>query len=295
MLKVRSVTDSLPPGSRTLISGAPLTFKTASSLSWPGGPEWEGPDRGMIHVSLPGEKGWETVPLQSTISTITPEGGLLQLLWEEDDVTKTSPHAIIRAVESRIATAVGEALKVWAGRKWTLVLEGMHKMYGWHYHARFSDLQESASYKKDPDDDKISGRAYGMAHDSYQGWIHQIASWPIPYILGTIWEGKTKDDPSNTSKGAPTHIFPDLPGEMAKRIVGEFSIVMYSEVSLPDPRGRQRGKWTIKPQGKIWGVGVHLPKDIAASVPALIEPPVGEWRACRFSDLEKHILGPERK
>jgi hypothetical protein len=244
----------------------------------------------MIHVSLPGEKGWETVPLKDTTPEITPAGGIYQLLWEEADVERTSPHALLKLIDQGVKDAVAAALKNWKdSRRWTLVLEGLHKLYGWHYKARFLDLQAGSGYQKDPDDDKISGRAYAMAHDSYQGWLHEIMSLPIPYVLGTIWEGKTKDDPGNTAKNAPTHIFPDLPGEMAKRIVGEFTIVLYSEVSMPDPRGRQRGKWTVKPQGKIWGVGVHLPPEIAAKVPATIEPPPNEWRACRFSDLEPHL------
>jgi hypothetical protein len=272
-----------------MISGAPLTFKTTSSLSWPGGPRWDGEPKSMIHVSLPGEKGWETVPLSATVPEITPDGGLYQMLWEEEDVTKTSPHAIIRAVQDGIGNAVGKALKEWKGRRWSLVIEGLHKMYGWHYQARFRDLQEGSAYKKDPDDDKISGRAFGLAHDSYQGWVHQVLSWPIPYVLGTIWEGSTKDDPSNLSKNSPSHIFPDLPGMMAKRIVGEFTVVLYSEVSLPDPKGRQRGKWTVKPQGKIWGVGVHLPPEIAAKVPSTIEPPPGQMREVHFTDLEPHL------
>lgn len=286
-LTARTVANALPPASRTLISGAPLTLKTTSSLTWPGGPDSDirGPGVGMIHVSLPGEKGWETVPLKQTVPEVTSEGGLYQLLWEEEDVTKTSPHAIIREVETGIATAVGKALVAWKGHPWTLVLEGLHKMYGWHYHARYADLEGTDAFQKNPDPDKISGRAYGLAHDSYQGWVHKVCSWPIPYILGTIWEGKTKDDPSNLDKRAPTHIFPDLPGEMAKRIVGEFTVVLYSEVSLPDPRGRQRGKWTVKPTGKIWGVGVHLPREIATTIPAVLEPPTGHYRACSFADL----------
>jgi hypothetical protein len=242
----------------------------------------------MIHASLPGEKGWETVPLKDTIASITPAlHGIHQLLWEEEDVEKTSPHAVLKQVDKGIKDAVAQAMVAWKGSRWTLVLEGLHKLYGWHYKARMIDLQGTKSYAESGgDDEKIGGRAYGLAHDSYQGWLHEIMSLPIPYVLGTIWEGKTRDDLSDTSKKAPSHIFPDLPGEMAKRIVGEFTIVLYSEVSLPDPRGRQRGKWTVKPQGKIWGVGVHLPPEIAMKVPATIEPPVGEWRANEFRDLE---------
>lgn len=245
----------------------------------------------MIHVSLPGEKGWETVPLADTIDAITPEHhGILQLLWEEVDVEKTSPHAVLRLIDSGVKDSVAQAMSAWKGKRWTLVLEGLHKLYGWHYKARFLDLQGSKAYQESGgDDEKISGRAYGAAHDSYQGWLHEIMSLPIPYVLGTIWEGKTKDDPDNIAKRAPSHIFPDLPGEMAKRIVGEFTIVLYAEVGLPNPRGQIRGKWTVKPQGKIWGVGVHLPPEIAKKVPPTIEPPVGEFRACRFSDLEPYL------
>lgn len=268
----RTQADTLPPGSRILISGAPLTFKTTSSLTWP---------RPIVHVSLPGEKGWETVPLT--------EEGVIPYIWRTDEVASQSPHAVIKEVETGIFGAIATGLKSY-GPRWTLVLEGLHKMYGWHYKARFLDLQGTQAYQKDPDDDKISGRAYGMAHDSYQHWLHRTLTLPVPFILGTIWEGKTKDDLGDTSKRAPTHIFPDLPGEMAKRIVGEFTITLYSEASQPDIKGLQRGKWTVKPQGKIWGVGVHLPTDIAKKIPAFIQPK--DMRACSFTlDLEPLLQG----
>jgi hypothetical protein len=36
-------------------------------------------------------------------------------------------------------------------------------------------------------------------------------------------------------------------------------------------------------------VGVHLPPEIAMKIPAVIEPPVGEWRANEFRDIEPWI------
>jgi len=65
---------------------------------------------------------------------------------------------------------------------------------------------------------------------------------------------------------------------MAKRIMGEFSVVLYSEVSLPDPKGARRGTWQLRPGGKVWGAGIKVPPDIAKRLPEKAEQ---DWQKLR--------------
>ena len=231
-------------GRRVLISGPPNSLKTTATMTWP-------PHR--HHVSYPSEKGVDTLGKDNAEQTVWT--------WEYEDPAKVSPHATVTAIETL-------TLEILAGKHGpceTFVGDGLHKLYGWYLARAWIDCGADA-------DDLKGGMAYGRAHRDFQKYLDRLLQSPVPYVVCTIWEGRTKDDPADKSKNAQTHIFPDLPGEMAKRVVGEFSVVLYSEVSTPDPQGRIRGTWQIRPAGKVWGVGVKLPPSMAATLPAKIEP-----------------------
>ena len=88
----------------------------------------------------------------------------------------------------------------------------------------------------------------------------------VENVIFTCWEGTEQDAPG----AATSHIFPDLPGKLAKRLPGEFGVVLSSEVGLPDPKGNISGIWQVKKAGKVWGVGVKAPKEIAIAIPEFI-------------------------
>ena len=235
---------------RVLISGPPNTLKTTSLLTWP---------RPLHIIFYPGEKGHETV-------TDGMEG-VKKYVWEFEDPSKTSPASVVREIERLTSDIViGKH-----GEVATLAGDGLHKLYGWYYAKCFADLLASAETRKgwDGDDDKLRGRAYGQAHDEFSLYLTKTLATKVPYMAMTVWEGRQKDNPEDLAKNAPTHIFPDLPGQMANRIVGEFSVVLYSEVSpIADLKGQLKGQWQIRPGGKVWGVGVKVSPEIAQSLPA---------------------------
>lgn len=248
--------DRLPPARRVLISGAPNTLKTTAMLSWPK----------PIHiVSYPGEKGYETIP--------TGVDGIHSYVWQIDDITQVSPAAVVREVE----TLTMEILSGKYGEVKTFAGDGLHKLYGWYYQAMFNDLLSTASARKDwdGDEEKIRGPAYGMTHGGADGgsfgrYVTKTLQTLTPYVVMSLWEGATKDDPDDRRRTAPKHIFPDLPGMAAKRIVGEFGACLYSTVTLPDPQGRISGQWQLRPEGQVWGAGVKVSKEIAMKLPAKI-------------------------
>jgi hypothetical protein len=232
-----------PPryGRRVLISGPPNTLKTTATMTWPAHRQ---------HVSYPGEKGFETIPRNDP--SVTP------WVWETED--KLTPHSVVQQIE----TLTTEILAGKHGECQTFVGDGIHKLYGWYFERAWMDLGQT---------EETVGRAYGAAHKAFSAYLNRVLQNPVPYVVMTVWEGRTKDDPDNKSKQAPTHIFPDLPGEMAKRIVGEFSVVLYAECDPPDPQSRIKARWQVRPAGKVWGVGAKLPPDMAAKLPSRIEPP----------------------
>ena len=252
----KRLTNKLLAGRRVLISGAPCTLKTTAILTWPK----------PIHiVSYPGEKGYETIPVGVE--------GVHPYVWEIDDITTVSPAAVVREVE----TLTTEILSGKYGEVKTFAGDGLHKLYGWFFQATFNDLVAQAGQRSnwDGDEEKLRGPAYGQTHagpdgGSFGKYITKTLQTSTPYIVMTLWEGATKDNPDDTSRKATSHIFPDLPGLAAKRIVGEFGAVVYSTVSLPDPHGRINGSWQLRPEGKVWGVGVKVPPEIGRTLPVRV-------------------------
>lgn len=241
----RKLDDTLPNyGRRVLISGPPNTLKTTATFTWPAHRQ---------HVSYPGEKGFETIPRNDP--SVTP------WIWETEDASKTlTPHTVVQAIE----TLTVEILAGKHGECTTFVGDGLHKLYTWYFERAWLDLGQT---------EENVGRAYGAAHRAFSAYLNRVLQSRVPYVVMTVWEGRTKDDPESRDKRAPTHIFPDLPGEMAKRIVGEFSVVLYSEADPPDPKGQVRARWQVRPAGKVWGVGAKLPPELALKLPNKIEPP----------------------
>ena len=230
-------------GRRVLISGPPNTLKTTACFTWPAHRQ---------HVSYSGEKGYETIPRDNPDHTAW--------IWEVADPAKLSPHAVVTEVE----TLTTELLAGKHGECMTFVGDGVHKLYTWYFERAWLDLGQR---------EETVGQAYGKAHRDFGAYLNKVLQSQVPYVVMTAWEGRTKDDPTDKSKNAPSHIFPDLPGMMASRIVGEFSVVLYAEVDPPTPQGKVTARWQIRPAGKVWGVGVKLPPEMAARLPNKLEPP----------------------
>lgn len=237
-------------GRRVLISGPPNSRKTSSLHTWP-----FDADEGLHIVCYPGEKGWDS------IDTSIP--GVHAYVWKIEDPAKASPFQVVKEVEditAQILTGKFGKVKTFAG-------DGLHKLYGWYYRREYDKLAASGG-----DHEKISGRAFGLAHDEFQHYLHRTCHTSCPYMAFTVWDGREKDNPEDKASNAPTHIFPDLPGQMAKRIMGEFSVVVYASVGLPPGPGKPApASWQLLPSGKVWGAGVKVPAARAKGLPTTCE------------------------
>ena len=230
---------------RTLLVGAPNAQKSTSMLTWPA-------PRKII--SMPGEKGHEVFRDAADTQTF---------IWQLDDPSQVAAAQVVREIEQLayeiIAGKHGEVV--------TLGLDGLHKMFGWYYKKARLDV-EGWSSARNMEEDKKNLIAYNPAYDAFQLFLTRVLHSKVPYIVASVWEGRTKDEPENMK--SQSHIFPDLPGQMARWIVGEFTCTLYSEVTLPDPKGNIRGQWTTRPLGKIWGVGIKAKPEIAKKLPATL-------------------------
>ena len=234
---------------RMLIVGPPNVFKTASLLTC---------HRPLYILSVPGEKGWETIPRH------LPD--VKGYVWRDDEASKGSSYATLQEVEKLtkelIAGKHGEVV--------TLAVDGLHKLYDLHFEAALAYMRTTRAFTEGPnagDEEVITGPAYGKAHRTFKKYLDLVLQSPIPYVIGTVWEGRIKDDPANKNRNAPTHIFPSIPGKMGERVVGEFGVVVYAKIGLPGPDGFSKSHWETRKVGDIWGVGIKIDPEIARKIP----------------------------
>lgn len=250
---------------RTLIVGPPNSWKTTSMRTWP---------RPLHALSFPGEHGASAIP---------HEDGIYPYVWEEPTqrVTATSVFSeICRTTEKIIAGEYGECKVFWG--------DGLHKLYGAIYEAELEGLKTTYPSM---DEDKLAGRAYGEAHKTFTKYLRKVNSSAVEYVVFTVWPGREKDNPDDKSANATMHLWPDLPGEMSRRVVGEFGTVLFAEPGQPIAPGKfTAGKWQTRPAGRVWGAGLKLPSEISAKIPTTVDQ---DWQ--KFEQLVLSGEPPQRK
>jgi hypothetical protein len=229
---------------RVFIIGDPNSQKSTSLLTWP--------SPGII-ISLPGEKGYETLRGGAG-------GKFSTKIWHIDNPETAAPHQIVSEIEKVTFEAI-------ATKPRTLALDGLHKGFEWYYRRARLDVEGWSSAGKLNEDQK-NLMAYSPAYDKFLLFLTRICQTVTPYVVMTAWAGQTKDDAEDFK--SKSHTFPDLPGKLARWSVGEFSAVVFSEVGQPDPKGNIPGKWILKPVGKIWGVGIKIDPARANTIPPSI-------------------------
>ena len=252
---------------RMMVMGAPNTFKTSAICQ-----TWPRP----LHIQVyPGEKGNATIPLGVE--------GVIPYVWQDDPITKMSSSAVVAAVE----TLTFEILGAKHGEIRSFSGDGIHK-----YYAYILDWVTGGAFFRG---EEFEPRLYSKSHEHFRFYIQRVMASPVEYVVFTCWDGREADDPG--TKGGPSHIYPDLPGKMAKSIMGEFGIVVYSTA---DWAGRQPGKlakgeWQLLPEGKVWGAAVkapvevvqRLPVKVPQSLPVLEQTLAGAWAASQASKEAK--------
>lgn len=223
--------------SRVLIAGDPNSGKTQSLLTWP---------RPLHVVVYPGEKGAATIRHD-------PTNGVHVYLYQGGKTGINSADCIREVRQLVTDILVGKM-----GKTETIAGDGVHKFYDY-----LLDVSSGGAYLNG---DEVDMKAYVPAQREFQKHLDTIAYSSAPNVVFTCWTGQERDSQKKEVK--TTHIWPDLPGKAAKRILGEFTATLYSTVRpAAIPGGDPQFVWQLKPDETVWGVGVKCPDDVRAQLP----------------------------
>ena len=240
---------------RMLLMGPPNGGKTTIFCE-----QWPQP---AAIVSVPGEKGHDSIPKGMP--------GLTPYIWRNDPTTKQSSYAIIQEVERTV-------MDICAGKRGevtSLCIDGIHKYYDYILDfvtgGLFFSAQASGKLDKEGNEEWFNPVLYARAHERFKWFITSVNETSVPYILWTCWDGREPDIPG--VKRSPSHIYPDLPGKMAKRVVGEFAVTLFQrmDLALTLPGKRAKVTWQLIPEGDVWGAAIKAPVDVTTKLPKTID------------------------
>lgn len=229
--------------SRILIAGEPNSRKTTSLLTWP---------RPLHVVVSPGEKGAASIRHD-------PEEGVFVYTFKDDFGSKAIPSVqIVKQVRDQtIAVLSGKC-----GQVESFAFDGLHK-----FHDYVLDAVTGGEYLTGGEFDP---KLYGPAQRETMQFLTSILQCPVPNVVLTVWTAPEKDKPFDKASTS-MHIWPDLPGRAAKRLLGEFTAVLYATFRPgPKPGTPPEPVWQLQPDSEVWGVGVKCPEDIAKTLPKYI-------------------------
>jgi hypothetical protein len=226
---------------RTLLVGDPNSGKSFSLRTWPGPQEV---------LAYPGEKG------SSSIASVSDDGKPVRVVRYAADGDIADWAAVVKEMKEATRSALEAKPRTFAG-------DGLHKLYQCFLH----EATFGASSRGNDFDPKL----YGVATTRFGQYLDLVMRSPVEHIVFTVWGALEKDDPDERGATPSRHIFPDLPGQAAKRVMGEFSLVLYAN---KDASGKYI--WQTKPMGKVWGAGSKLPPSISARIPLTVEQDWGK-------------------
>jgi hypothetical protein len=260
---------------RLLISGASKSGKTTSLLTFIYGPyDYLDPDehndavtyaneqdKHMIIISCPGEQGIRSLvktphitPFHPAITgDINTAAWSIQALKDFDSVTR-----MVVSQEPDI-----------------LVLDGAHSLWG-HIMNRTTnglylqgeDLNiNTTTGNPDP---YQSARWYNQAHTAFSNYLSYFYGLPTSLFIATTWEdwqaGNVESDAGKTMDiRSKRYLWPSLPGQMAKQVVGKFDARISARLEdrclhsncEESKRSEMHHVWQFYPKNDVQGVGVN--------------------------------------
>lgn len=222
---------------RALLNGPPNSGKTTSLRTWPG----------PIHCLIaPNEKGNTSLSFQTT------DGQPIIGYWP-DDVDLSKSHDWRKELKDweLLTTDVISGKK---GPIKTLAIDGLHKLY----ELFLAEVTSGANYTGV----KFDAVVYVQSHAKFKKYINEVLNSSIDNIVMTCWDNPEIDNALDTSKEGQQkkHNLPDLPGKMAKAILGEFSIALSSGIEGVGKSARYY--WQTTPGGYNWGAVTKLPFEV---------------------------------
>ena len=140
------------------------------------------------------------------------------------------------------------------------VLDGLHKLYQAMLATQCDGANLTGAEFVDSKGNDLMGRSYGRTHTQFFRYVWTVINSNVDKVVFTCWDGADKDNALDTDKKAPRHNYPDLPGQAAKKIMGEIPVVFSAGWDVPTAAGRFF--WRTRPLGYDYGAGIKLPVDI---------------------------------
>lgn len=254
--------------SRVLLNGPPLSGKTSSCKTFPRA-RWSK----VLGRSIAGSTHIIVAPGEFGYSSVLPEEDFHVHAWE---VAPGGAPGEAQTVYRIVQECVTDILTGKHGSVETLVLDGLHHLY--------TLIMKARGWTAASVDDKESGRQYAKYHDEFRNFVARLLGSAVPLVAATVYDGLELADPE-MPKGLK-QVFPQLPGIMAKEVMGMFPMVMHT-ARVPQPgKPDDAFTWTLRATGKLQAAGMHLPAEIARRLPADI-PVVcgtnGEWTGGWFT------------
>ena len=230
--------------SRILNAGDPYSGKTGSFLTWP---------RPLHAVISPGEQGAGAIRHD-------PAAGVFVHIFDLDPKERSSQ--VTRQVMDRTVEIIAGTY----GPVQTLAVDGVHKLSDFYL-----DAATNGDYFSG---EEFEPRLYVAARRELINYMNKCRFSGVQNVVFTCWAGPERDTAKKEEKS--THIWPDLPGQLAKRILGEYTAVLYARVIAGEkPGDPPRYVWQLKPDNEIWGCGIKAPKEISEKLPKYIPQ---DWR-----------------
>lgn len=220
---------------RLLLNGPPLTGKTTSLLTFPA----------KRHLVIaPGEMGH---------SSVREDENTKVYYWEFDPAASNVQYGRVWAQLQKLVLAI---LSGNFGEVNTFGMDGLHKVYYL--------IMKANGFTSNTDP-----KEYVKYHEAFTNFLGPILGSSIPYVVATSYDGQEAVEVGSKV----TAIFPDLPGKMAKQVMGMFPVVFHTE--RRGDGAQEKYIWQLRSTGKVQGVGMHLPQEIKKLFPAELDQ---DWR-----------------
>jgi len=206
--------------------------------------------KGVAVVSGPDEKGVDSLPQGEEFETFSY-------------ITERNPDTVrvIKEVEDVCFSLIEKPYACF-------VFEGLHKLYPYYL-----DIATGGALFQGED---FEPRLYTRAHLAFSRFIGRVYSSNIPLVIYTTWDDYEADRPARPGENQntiPRFLYPRLPGQAAKNVLGECGGVFYSNIQKKcshkgckesvDETGevfaRDHFVWQCQPGGLVKGVGFKGP------------------------------------
>lgn len=228
---------------RILISAPPLHGKTTSFRTFP-------PKRHVLVA--PGETGH---------SSIMPSADTNKYVWEFDP---TSPQVVWGKVWMEVKQTTREILGGKHGEVTTFAIDGLHVLY--------ECMMRAKGWTPDTDP-----KEFTSYHKEFKDYLDPIIASDVPYVVASCYDGpEVVDVLKGDSSRENMSIFPDLPGKMAKHVMGKFPVALHAK-KVAGPDGKDKYTWELRATKKVQAVGFHIPREITERLPAELPQDWGKF------------------